>query len=138
MKEKKKKKEVALWRLQGTHKVTVYVRSGRKQIQPPVIQTEAGNHPLLCTQGVKVTFHNTSEIGLMEELVHGFCWIGKKKPWKKGCNKRLKYVKGPEEGKDSGAKVKRLRGSYKYIYKQTNTQKSDKVMLRKLTLTTVI
>lgn len=53
---------------------------------------------------------------------------------KKGCNKRLKYVKGPEEGKDSGAKVKRLRSSYKYIYKQTNTQKSDKVMLRKLTL----
>lgn len=45
---------------------------------------------------------------------------------KKGCNKRLKYVKGPEEGKDSGAKVKRLRSSYKYIYKQTNTQKSDK------------
>lgn len=53
--------------------MTVYVRSGRKQIQPPVIQTEAGNHPLLCTQGVKVTFHNTSEIGLMEELVYGFC-----------------------------------------------------------------
>lgn len=57
---------------------------------------------------------------------------------KKGCNKRLKYVKGPEKGKDSGAKVKRLRGSYKYIYKQMNTQKPDKVMLRKLTLTTVI
>lgn len=62
----------------------------------------------------------------------------KEETMKKGCNKRLKYVKGPEEGKDSGAKVKRLRGSYKYIYKQTNTQKSDKVMLRKLTLTTVI
>lgn len=53
---------------------------------------------------------------------------------KKGCNKRLKYVKGPEEGKDSGANVKRLRSSFKYIYKQTNTQKSDKVMLGKLTL----
>lgn len=86
-KKEKKKEEVALWRLQGTHKVTVYVRSGRKQIQPPVIQTEAGNHPLLCTQGVKVTFHNTSEIGLMEELVHGFCWIGNKKPWKKAVTR---------------------------------------------------
>lgn len=57
---------------------------------------------------------------------------------KKGCNKSLKYVKGPDEVKDSGAKVKRLRGSYKYIYKQTNKQKSDKVMLRKLMLKTVI
>lgn len=72
-KRKKKKKRLPCDVLQGTHKVTVYVRSGRKQIQPPVIQTEAGNHPLLCTQGVKVTFHNTSEIGLMEELVYGFC-----------------------------------------------------------------
>lgn len=47
-----------------------------------MVQTKTGNHPLLCTQRVKVKFHNTSETGLMEELVHGLCSVGKKRTWK--------------------------------------------------------
>lgn len=61
---------------------TVCKVQGEREPSEPVLRTKAGNHPLLCTQGVKVTFHNTSETGLMEGLVHGFCWVGKKRAWK--------------------------------------------------------
>lgn len=60
----------------------IVCKSGLQEKEPSeaVLRTEVGNHSLLCTQGVKVTFHNTSETGLMEGLVHGFCLMGKRTP----------------------------------------------------------
>lgn len=99
---------------------SLYVRHRGKWTKRLVLLSRAGNHPLLCTQGVKVTFHNTFETGLMEGLLHGFCWM-EIRNHDKGCNKRWKYVKGMDgENEILGQncrkeRIERSSGTQKYV-----------------------